>query len=65
MGLKVMAYGSVDWIHVASDRNMWQALVVKVTNTRIPEKGRGICLPAKRILSSQKAFCSVELECTM
>jgi hypothetical protein len=36
MDLREMGLGDVDWIHVAQDRDMWQALVNTVINLRVP-----------------------------
>jgi hypothetical protein len=30
--------GSVDWIHLAQDRDQWRALVSTVMNLRVPEE---------------------------
>jgi hypothetical protein len=36
MDLREMGLGDVDWIHVAQDRDMWQALVNTVINLLVP-----------------------------
>jgi hypothetical protein len=36
MDLREMWFGSVDWIHLAQDRDLWWALVNTVMNLRIP-----------------------------
>jgi hypothetical protein len=36
MDLKEIGLESVDWIHVAQDRDRWRALVDTVMNCRVP-----------------------------
>jgi len=36
MNLQEVGYGGVDWIELAQDRDMWQALVTAVMKLRIP-----------------------------
>jgi hypothetical protein len=36
MNLKERGFEDVDWIHLAQDRNLWQALVNTVMNLWIP-----------------------------
>jgi len=40
MGLQEVGWQGMDWIHVAQDRNRWQALVNMVLN--LPQKLQGI-----------------------
>jgi hypothetical protein len=35
MDLREIAFGDVDWIHLAQDRDRWWALVNTVTNLRV------------------------------
>jgi hypothetical protein len=35
MDLREIGWGSVDWIHLAQDRDHWQALVNAVMNLRV------------------------------
>jgi hypothetical protein len=41
MDLRETGWEGVDWIHLAQERDKWQALVNTVTNLRIPNR-RGI-----------------------
>jgi hypothetical protein len=34
--LREIGFGDVDWINLAQDRDMWQALVSTVMNLRVP-----------------------------
>jgi hypothetical protein len=36
MGLREIRFGNVDWIHLAQDRDRWQALVNTIMNLRVP-----------------------------
>jgi hypothetical protein len=36
MDLREIGFGDVDWIHLAQDRDMWQALVNTVMSLRVP-----------------------------
>jgi hypothetical protein len=36
MDLREIGFGDVDWIHLAQDRDRWQALVNMVMNLRVP-----------------------------
>jgi hypothetical protein len=36
MDLREISFGDVDWIHLAQDRDMWQALVNMMMNLRVP-----------------------------
>jgi hypothetical protein len=36
MDLREIGSGDVDWIHLAQDRDRWQALVNTVMNLRVP-----------------------------
>jgi hypothetical protein len=36
MDLKEIGWGSMDWIHLAHDRDQWRALVNTVINVRVP-----------------------------
>jgi hypothetical protein len=36
MDLREIGFGDVDWIHLAQDRDRWQALVNTVMNLRFP-----------------------------
>jgi hypothetical protein len=36
MDLGEIGFGDVDWIHLAQDRDMWQALVNTVMSLRVP-----------------------------
>jgi hypothetical protein len=36
MDLREIGFGDVDWIHLAQDRDRWQALVNTVMNFRVP-----------------------------
>jgi hypothetical protein len=36
MDLREMGWGIMDWIHLAQDRNQWQALVNMVMNLQVP-----------------------------
>jgi len=36
MDLKVKGWKSVDWIHLAQDREQWRALMNSVMNLRVP-----------------------------
>jgi hypothetical protein len=36
MDLREIGFGNVDWIHLAQDRNRWQALMNMVMNLRVP-----------------------------
>jgi hypothetical protein len=36
MDLREMRFGDVDWVHLAQDRDRWQALVNTVMNLRVP-----------------------------
>jgi hypothetical protein len=36
MDLREIGYGDVDWIHLAQDRERWQALANMVMNLRVP-----------------------------
>jgi hypothetical protein len=37
MDLQGVGFGSVDWIELAQDRDMWWALVTAVMNLRVPQ----------------------------
>jgi hypothetical protein len=37
MDLRETGFGDVDWIHLAQDRDRWQALVNMVMNLRVPQ----------------------------
>jgi hypothetical protein len=36
MDLREIRFGDVDWIHLAQDRDRWQALVTTVMNLQVP-----------------------------
>jgi hypothetical protein len=36
MDLREIGFGDVDWIHLARDRDTWQAFVNTVMNLRVP-----------------------------
>jgi hypothetical protein len=36
MDLRDLEWGSMDWIHLAQDRDQWRALVKTVMNLRFP-----------------------------
>jgi hypothetical protein len=36
MDLREIRFGDVDWIHLAQDRDRWQALVNTVMNLQVP-----------------------------
>jgi hypothetical protein len=36
MDLSKLGFGGVDWIHLAQDRDWWQALVTMVVNLLVP-----------------------------
>jgi hypothetical protein len=36
MDLREIGFGDVDWIHLAQDRDRWQALVNTIMNLRVP-----------------------------
>jgi hypothetical protein len=36
MDLREVGFGDVDWIHLAQDRDTWQAVVYTVINLRVP-----------------------------
>jgi hypothetical protein len=36
MDLKELRWDDIDWIHLAQDREQWNALVKTVTNLRVP-----------------------------
>jgi len=36
MDLRVMWWGSVNWLHMAQDRDQWRAVVNTVMNLRVP-----------------------------
>jgi hypothetical protein len=36
MGLREIGWVSVDWIHLAQDRDQWRAVVNTVMNPRVP-----------------------------
>jgi hypothetical protein len=38
-GLREIGWGSMDWIHLAQDRDQWRALVNRVMNLRVPYNG--------------------------
>jgi hypothetical protein len=42
MDLKEIGWGSVDWIHLAQDRNQWQAPMNTVVNLWVPSKGENL-----------------------
>jgi hypothetical protein len=50
MDLQEVGGGCGDWMELAQDRDMWQALVSMVRNTRVP-KMRGISLLAAEPVS--------------
>jgi hypothetical protein len=35
-GRWVIGHEGIDWIHVAQDRDQWRALLITVTNLRVP-----------------------------
>jgi hypothetical protein len=37
MDLQAVGWGSTDWIHLAQDRDRWQALVNVVMNHQVPQ----------------------------
>jgi hypothetical protein len=36
MELREIGWGAVDWMHLAEDRDLWQALVITVMNFWVP-----------------------------
>jgi hypothetical protein len=42
MGLKETGWGSVDWIHLAQDRDQWQDFVNTVMTQRVLEKAKNL-----------------------
>jgi hypothetical protein len=36
IGLRDIAWGGIDWIHVDQDRNKWRALLNRIMNLRVP-----------------------------
>jgi hypothetical protein len=36
----ILGWGSVDWVHLAQDRDQWRAIVNTVTCLRVPQKVR-------------------------
>jgi hypothetical protein len=50
--------GSVDWMHLAEDRDQWLAPVNTVMNLRLPQKAGNV---AELLLASQEGLCSTEL----
>jgi hypothetical protein len=37
MGLKEIGWQGVDWIHLAQDRDKWQAFLNSVMNLQVPQ----------------------------
>ena len=36
MGFKETWANGVDWIHLAQNKNIWRAVVIKIMNLRVP-----------------------------
>jgi hypothetical protein len=50
----------VKWVHLAQDRDQWQAVVNKVMKLRVPYKEGNFL--ADLLLASQELFQSMELD---
>jgi hypothetical protein len=53
---------SMDWIHLAQDREWLRAFVITVMKLQVLLKAGVHCL-GERLLASQEGFCSMELGC--
>jgi hypothetical protein len=60
MDLQEMGWGDMDWIALAQDRDMCQALLNAVMYLRLPYS-MGSFLQAEDLLCFQEGLCSMEL----
>jgi hypothetical protein len=61
MDLKTIGWKDMDWIHLAQDRNQWQALVNMVMKLRVLQELYNF-LTILATVSIEKGLCSMDLD---